>query len=289
MNAERSPPVFILHSSLIIHYSSLLCDMGWYTYKPYVSVAQRKAKSLRHAGKLKEKGQELQPVHVEGLKLGRTFWGKAWCTQIESLSDFASRLPKGKSYVRNDSIIDMQIRPGLITAMVMGSELYSIRIKITPLDGRRWKAMKGRCVGQIGSLVELLQGKLSDSVMSTVTGKNDGLFPKSDEIEMHCSCPDAAEMCKHLAAVLYGVGCRLDDQPELLFKLRQVDHLELLTEATQSPAFEADGGGRKIIAAGDLSDVFGIEVEAPAPEVASVEKSLAPKRPAKRKKRADQL
>jgi uncharacterized Zn finger protein len=235
--------------------------MGWYYFKPRPTVAQRRAKAMRAAGKLKEKGQELQPVHVEGMKLGKTFWGKAWCTQIESLSDFASRLPRGKSYVRNDSIIDMQVRPGMITAMVMGSELYTIRIKITPLDKRRWKAMKGRCVGQIGSLVELLQGKLSDSVMATVTGKTDGLFPKSDEIEMHCSCPDSAEMCKHLAAVLYGVGCRLDEQPELLFKLRQVDHIELLTEATQSPAFESDGGDRKTIATGDLNDVFGIEID----------------------------
>ncbi len=254
--------------------------MGWYTYKPYVSVSQRKAKALRTAGKLKEKGQELSPVHVEGLKLGKTFWGRSWCEQIESLSDFASRLPKGKSYVRNDAILDMQVRPGLITAMVMGSELYSIRIKISPLDKRRWKSLKGRCVGQIGSLVELLQGRLSDSVMATVTGKNDGLFPKSDEIELQCSCPDSALMCKHLAAVLYGVGCRLDEQPDLLFKLRQVDHTELLTEATQSPAFEADGGGRKIIASSDLNDVFGIEVE-PESAVPQVAKSETPSGKAK--------
>jgi uncharacterized Zn finger protein len=262
--------------------------MSWYFHKPYVSVAQRRAKAMRAAGKLAEKGQELAPIHVEGMKLGKTFWGKAWCQQIETFSDISSRLPRGKSYVRNDSIIDLQVRPGLITAMVMGSELYTIRVKIAPLDKRRWKSIKARCVGHIGSLVELLQGKMSDSVMASVTARDDGLFPKSNEIEMDCSCPDMASMCKHLAAVLYGVGCRLDEKPELLFKLRQVDHLELLAEATQAPAFDTSNARRKTIATGDLNDVFGIEIDAPLAEEQPQSEPLLspdPKAPEPKRKR----
>jgi uncharacterized Zn finger protein len=239
--------------------------MGWYTHKPYVSAAQRKAKARREVEKRTNRGQEMSPVHVEGLKLGKTFWGKAWCKHIEGFCDFDSRLPRGKTYVRNDSILDLQIRTGLVTAMVMGSELYSIRVKISPLTPAQWKAIKKKCAGQIGSLVELLQGRLSDAVMESVTGQNDGLFFKPGQITMACSCPDSAEMCKHLAAVLYGVGCRLDEEPELLFKLRGVDHLELLTEATRAASVVTEVGNRKTIAAGDLSDVFGIDLEGFAP------------------------
>jgi uncharacterized Zn finger protein len=240
--------------------------MGWYSHKPYVSAAQRKAKARREVEKREKKGQEMLPVHVEGLKLGKTFWGKAWCKHIEGFCDFDNRLPRGKTYVRNDSILDLQIRTGLVTAMVMGSELYSIRVKIAPLTAGQWKAIKKKCAGQIGSLVELLQGRLSDAVMESVTGQNDGLFFKPGQITMECSCPDAAEMCKHLAAVLYGVGCRLDEEPELLFKLRGVDHLELLTEATKAASVAGEVGNRKTIAAADLSDVFGIDLDVLTPE-----------------------
>jgi len=236
--------------------------LSWYFHKPYVSAAQRKAKARREVAKREKKGQHLLPVHVEGLKLGKTFWGKAWCQHIESFSDYQSRLPRGKTYVRNESIIDMQVRAGMITAMVMGSELYTIRVRITPLSAAQWRSIKKKTAGQINSLVELLQGKLSDAVMQSVTGHTDGLFPKPGQIEMECSCPDSAEMCKHLAAVLYGVGCRLDEQPELLFKLRGVDHTELISEATRAASVSTDAGNRKTIAASDLNAVFGIEIDA---------------------------
>ncbi len=235
--------------------------MGWYFHKPYVSAAQRKAKARREKVKLEEKGMALAPVHVEGLQMGKTFWGQSWCKHIESFSDLSSRLPRGKTYVRNESIIDLQVRQGLIAAMVMGSELYSIRIKIAPLTPTQWKNLKRKTAGQIGSMVELLQGRLSDSVMQSVTGSSDGLFPKTGQIEMECSCEDNAQMCKHLAAVLYGVGCRLDEEPELLFKLRGVDHRELITEATNAAGSATVVGDRKVIAAGDLSAVFGIELD----------------------------
>jgi uncharacterized Zn finger protein len=253
--------------------------LSWYFHKPYVSAAQRKARARREVAKREKKGQHLDPVHVEGLKLGKTFWGKAWCTHIESFSDFESRLPKGKTYVRNESVIDMQIRTGLITAMVMGSELYSIRVRITPLGAAQWKSIKKKTAGQIGSLVELLQGRLSDAVMSSVTGQSDGLFPKPGQITMECSCPDSAEMCKHLAAVLYGVGCRLDEQPELLFKLRGVDHTELLSEATRAASVASEVGDRKTIAVSDLNDVFGIEIDSSAPVIAPSEPETEPKKP----------
>ena len=254
--------------------------MGWYYFKPYVSVAARQAKAKREVQKLKKKGRTITPVKIEGRAIATTFWGTAWCDNLESYSDFANRLPRGRSYVKNGSVCDLQIEPGKVTAMVCGSELYHITIKIRPLPADTWTAIKARCAGQIGSLIELLQGKLSKAVMEVVTRRDGGLFPEPREIDMDCSCPDWADMCKHVAAALYGVGARLDHQPELLFALRQVDHLELIAgagAATASVGKQPGRGGRRIAAA-DVADVFGVELEAPAPVAAPAPQPAPPRR-----------
>src|SRR4051812_38619004 len=244
---------------------------GYYDsyYPPYVSVAERRAKAAKEVAKPAKKGQKISPVKIDGRAIARTFWGKAWCDNLESYSDFSNRLPRGRTYVRNGSVVDLQIGPGKVTALVSGSELYRVTIKIKPLPAATWKAVKAECAGQIGSLVELLQGKLSKSVMEVVTRKDGGLFPKPKEIDMACSCPDYAGMCKHVAATLYGVGARLDERRELLFELGEVDHLELIAGAGDAAALGKPAAGGKTIAAGDQADVFGIELDEPAAPVVS--------------------
>jgi uncharacterized Zn finger protein len=235
--------------------------MSWYYYKPYVSVAQRRANAAREVAKRQKKGETVSPVIIDGRKIVTTFWGSAWCKNLESYSDFCNRLPRGRTYVRNGSVVHLQIEPRKITALVSGSELYEVTVAITALPGASWQAVKRQCAGQIGSLVELLQGRLSKSVMDIVTRRDGGLFPKPREIKMSCTCPDWAGMCKHVAAVLYGVGARLDQQPELLFRLREVDHLELIAEAVVSaPVGRASARRKKTIASSDLANVFGIEL-----------------------------
>jgi uncharacterized Zn finger protein len=238
--------------------------MGWGYYPTYVSVAQRRAKALREAQKLSRKGGHVSPIHVAGRVIAATFWSKAWCDKLESYSHFENRLPRGRTYVRNGSVVDLQIEPGKVTSLVNGSNLYRISIGIRPLAAERWKSIKAQCGGQIGSLVELLQGRVSGGVMEIVTGREFGLFPAPEEIEMSCSCPDWAEMCKHVAATLYGVGCRLEREPELLFKLRGVDHLELIAQAGSPMAKSKAAGKRKTIASDRLADVFGIELDTSA-------------------------
>ena len=250
--------------------------MGWgddYNRFPkYVSVAERKAKALHEVAKLAKRGHVASPVVVQGRKIATTFWGKAWNANLEVYSDFASRLPRGRSYCCNGSVVDLKIEPGLIKAMVAGTHLYEVEIKIEPLDKAAWEAVKRQCAGQIGSLVELLQGKLSKSVMEVVTAPGTGLFPEPNKIRLSCSCADYADMCKHVAAVLYGVGSRLDAQPELLFTLRKVDQLELLAAAGEGTAATKKPGKSKRLAASDLSDVFGIEMEVAPPEKATKKK-----------------
>jgi uncharacterized Zn finger protein len=250
--------------------------MRWrYGYKPYVPVARRRAHAARELAKRLKKGEAVSPVVIEGRTIVSTFWGKAWCTNLESYSDFENRLPRGRTYVRNGSVVDLRIEKGRIRALVSGSELYKTEIEIVPLPSHAWKRVKTLCVGKIGSLVELLQGKLSSAVMEAVTNRSEGLFPKPSEIQMRCSCPDYAGMCKHVAAVMYGIGNRFDSSPALLFELRGVDHTELIAEAIPAaPARAAPGA--PTIEASELGAIFDIEIEGtpvttpPRPRTAAV-------------------
>jgi uncharacterized Zn finger protein len=235
--------------------------MGWhYGFRPYVPVAQRRAQAMREVAKRIKKGQVVSPVHIEGRSITATFWGQAWCENLESYSDFANRLPRGRTYVRNGSVVHLKIDKGRIEALVSGSELYEVRIEIGAHSTQNWRALKEQCAGKIGSLVELLQGKLSRAVMELVTDRDQGLFPKPKEITMRCSCPDYAGMCKHVAAVMYGVGNRLDSSPELLFVLRGVDHGELIEQAIPKAPTKSRSNA-PTIATDDLGAIFDIEID----------------------------
>ncbi len=232
---------------------------GW---KPYVPVAVRRAQALKKMAKLRKKGLDIQPVEIEGRKISRTFWGKAWCDHLESLGDYANRLPRGRIYVRNGSVCHLEMTQGTVKAMVSGSDLYNVNVSIKKLSSQTWRDIKSRCAGQIGSLLELLQGKLSKNIMMAVTDRQKGLFPLSSEIRFTCDCPDWAVMCKHVAAVLYGVGARLDEKPQMLFRLRGVDHEKLISADADAVMATTTGepGRRGRIVQGDLKDVFGIEI-----------------------------
>jgi len=264
--------------------------MSWYhEYKPYVSVAQKRAKAAKEMQKLAKNGLKITPVNIAGRKITTTFWGDAWCTNLEGYSDFVNRLPRGRTYVRNGSVVHMSIEEGLILAYVSGSELYKVKIKIKPLAKDQWERLKRESAGKMGTLIELLQGKLSKSMMEMVTDRKNGLFPKPSEIEMKCSCPDYAGMCKHVAAVMYGIGNRLDSSPEMLFELRGVDHLELIEQAIPAAPI-GTRTGTPAISNDDLSDIFGIELSDETPASRSpaktsaksgVKQALTPKAPVK--------
>ncbi|MCF6263512.1 MAG: helix-turn-helix domain-containing protein [Xanthomonadales bacterium] len=268
--------------------------MSYDRWPPYVPVAQRRAKAAREINKLRKKGKKIEPVEVQGRKIAATFWGQAWCDHLEKFSDYENRLPRGRTYVRNGSVCHLAIVKGKVAAIVSGSELYQINIDIKPLSARKWSNVRKQCAGQIGSMLELLQGQFSDNVMKIVTDQNNGLFPQPNEISLACDCPDWAEMCKHIAAVLYGVGARLDQQPELLFLLRNVDHEELIsTELDIQTAMPGKGKGRRLVGA-DLAGVFGIDMDEPVKlrrkkklarrkVVANTRKNITQKKVAKKK------
>ncbi|MBU4272398.1 MAG: SWIM zinc finger family protein [Planctomycetes bacterium] len=237
--------------------------MSWYyDWKPYVSVAERRRRARKKMDALRRKGVDIQPITIDGRKIAKTFWGEAWCDHLESFSDYENRLPRGRTYVRNGSVCHLSVAEGRIEAKVSGTELYNVCIQIKKLSAKKWNGIKQRCAGQIGSLLELLQGRLSSHVMGVVTDQRKGLFPLSGEISLRCDCPDGAVMCKHVAAVLYGVGARLDHKPELLFTLRGVNHEELIAADAEAAVSAATSSGKsKRLAAAELSDVFGIDLD----------------------------
>ena len=254
----------------------------WWSYGRKPGVREQRQRAEREGKRLtKERGKDGRqpaPVAIEGRTIARSFWGKAWCENLESYRDYEYRLPRGRSYVRHGAVMDLDVTPGKITAVVSGTSLYEVEIAIQPIEATHWGRIKGDCAGEVGSLIELLEGRLSDRVMRIITHREQGLFPKPAQIKMSCSCPDWATMCKHVAAVMYGIGARLDAQPELLFRLRQVDHGELIAAATDLEV-KPRRGGRKTVASEDLGSVFGIELTeaAHAPS--------APVKPPARKKR----
>src|SRR5882724_10960482 len=195
----------------------------YFQWKPYVPVAERRRKAEQVAAKLNKKGQTLAPVTASRGAIAKTFWGKAWCANLEHYGDYSNRLPRGRTYLRNGSVLDLKISTGQVLAQVMGSALYKVAVNVAEVPKMQWQALGKDCVDSIDSLVELLQGRLSKNTMERICRPGTGLFPAPKEIKFTCSCPDWAAMCKHVAAVFYGIGARLDAQPELLFRLRKVD------------------------------------------------------------------
>ena len=259
--------------------------MSFYGWRPYVPVAERRHKAMRELEKRKKQGHDVSPVSIAGRTIATTFWGKAWCENLERYSDYANRLPRGRTYVRNGSVVDLQIAPGAIHAHVSGSELYKVTLEIAPVAKTHWKSICDDCGGAIDSLVELLQGRLSKGVMERICRQKQGLFPAPAEIHLSCSCPDWADMCKHVAAVLYGIGARLDRQPELLFRLRGVDEMELLASAGKgAPLGKLAPAAGKRLGGEDLSAMFGLDMaQGAGAEVGAAGKKPAKKQPAAKK------
>jgi len=256
--------------------------MYYSRWKPYVSVAERRHKAAKEMQKLGKKGRAVSPVVIAGRTIASTFWGKAWCDNLERYSDFSNRLPRGRTYVRNGSVLDLQIAPGEVKALVSGSEIYKVAVKVSTVAMAHWTAICTDCAGGIDSLVELLQGRFSKGVMERICREKTGLFPAPGEITFTCSCPDWASMCKHVAAVFYGIGARLDDRPELLFHLRKVDEKDLIAKAGSGlPLSKKGPGADKVLAADDLAEMFGLEMAGAEADAASASAPARVKAPGK--------
>jgi uncharacterized Zn finger protein len=242
---------------------------------------------VREIEKRRKKGDSVSPITIEGRTIAKTFWGQSWCRNLEHYSDFANRLPRGRTYVRNGSVVHLEIERGSVRALVSGSELYKVEIGIRPVGRQQWKSICRDCAGAIDSLIELLQGRFSKGVMERICRQQEGLFPSPGEIRMKCSCPDGAYMCKHVAAVLYGIGARFDKEPELLFRLREVNEKELVVGVGKDlPLIRQTPASEKVLGGENLAEIFDLDM-AETTEAPAMKKSRAKSKKnakAKRKK-----
>ncbi len=241
-----------------------------YGYPRYVSVGEKRARARRKLEQLRKKHPGIRPVVIEGNTLVHTWWGKAWNSNLGKYADYENRVGRGRSYLRHGAVLDLQISPGRVSSLVQGSRgnPYKITIEIKPISRSIWKKIKVACEGQVASLQELLDGRFPKDLMELFTAKGSGLFPSPKEIEFKCSCPDWAYMCKHVAATLYGIGTRLDEDPSLFFILRKLKMEDLITQAVRDKSAkllkQAEKKTSRVIDDADIGDVFGIELGAAA-------------------------
>jgi uncharacterized Zn finger protein len=248
--------------------------MSWYQDE---SSEERKASVQRDLERRRKRGEEFVPLVVPqgSRKLVSTFWGKAWCQHLEKFQDYEYRLPRGRSYLRQGLVYNLSVDAGLITAQVSGSSMYEVSVRVAPLQAEAWTDMKAACAGQVGSLLDLLSGNLGTGVMAVICDRDKGIFPTPREIKMSCTCPDWADMCKHVAAVMYGVGVKFDSDGALFFRLRQVDPADLMAVGAGELLAGGEGTGDGL-SGEDLSALFGIDLSAAEEEAPQEE---PPKRP----------
>ncbi len=234
---------------------------GYYDYKP---VSKTKADSAKALEKLKKINPNISPVIIEGRKIANTWWGSAWNNNLESYADYSNRIERGKAYVKSGMVLDLQIKTGVVTGLVQGSRKspYHITVKIDKMPSNKWNKIVELCSHRIADMAELVEGKFPNELAELFLRQGQGLFPSPKEIHFDCSCPDWADMCKHVAAVLYGIGARFDNDPMLFFKLRDVDFTELLKksidEKIDSMLKNADKKSKRVIDDADISELFGV-------------------------------
>ena len=238
--------------------------MGRNSFPQYESAASKKAKANTALDRARKKNPEIEPVIIEGRTLAKNWWGKAWNANLESYADYHNRIGRGKSYVRNNAVLDLKITKGQVGAKVQGSRAkpYVVEIKIDPLNTLKWEKVIERCNHRIDSLEQLIAGKFPKELEVLFTNQQYGMFPSPKEIHFNCSCPDWASMCKHVAAALYGIGTRLDQNPMMFFELRDLDEKELVKKSMaikiESMLKNAGKKSTREIAEEDVLDLFGL-------------------------------
>lgn len=246
----------------------------WYSYQRAPLVTELAADASREAKRRERLGEHLEPIQASGRAVSTTPWGRAWCDNLISYSGLINRFERGRKYLRHGAVIDLKIAPSEVRAIVVGSSVYDVKITLKPIQPERWRAIQADCAGGISSLVSLLKGEVSPEISTRIARPKDGLFPDFLEVHFSCTCPDYATVCKHVAATVYGVGMRLDDAPELLFTLRQVDPSDLIATATKGVVLTAPPPTGRTLQASDLADLFGVDLDLTPPAPAFDEEQL---------------
>jgi uncharacterized Zn finger protein len=232
--------------------------MGW----SHEAAHEQKEHLQRQIDRRLKRGETMEVLTAPSgsKKLCTTFWGQAWCRNLEAYQVYDARLPRGRSCLRQGRVFNLDISAGRISALVAGADLYEASVHIQPLSPERWQEISSAATSRAPSMLDLLAGRLGDDLMQLLTNPEHGLFPNPKEIRFDCSCPDYADLCEHTAAALYGTGLKLDADPALLFTLRGVDPTALLATASSAAASTLPDT-RGDLSDIDLSALFGIDLQ----------------------------
>ena len=231
--------------------------------QPSVSELRRRAEvSVSSA---RRKGQIMEPAipQTRSGPVCQSWWGQAWCQNLERYADYSTRLERGRRYIRSGTVLDLKIRKGRIEARVQGSRRapYKVEIRISPLSEEKCQMILEKCGRRIRTMEDLIYGRFPEELKELFT-QEDGLFPRPTEISFMCSCPDWALMCKHVAAAMYGVGLRLDENPFYFFELRGVEVDRFIDVALDNKVERmldnASVMTSRIMETDDLMDLFGV-------------------------------
>ncbi len=231
----------------------LLSTMSWDEEERPLRAAELEALASERLAELRAVGEELCPVVERSRALARHFWGKAWMRQLAHCESGGFALAPGRTLLRHQCVLDVQLSPGLVRARVSTQRLEEVELRLAPLDEERQEELLRHCQGRIDSLVSLMEGKVDAAVLECLCDPQQGLLPEPADWKMSCSCADWAEPCPHAAAAIYAAGVLIDADPSLLFTLRAFDPAALLAPVEQ--AAPAD------FAAEDLGKLFGIELD----------------------------
>lgn len=227
------------------------------------TVSEMEATAEAELKKARKKGLDMQPAvpKTGGNRICTSWWGKSWCDNLERYADYSNRLPRGKKYIRHKCVLDLKIQKGEVNALVSGSSVYKVRIRFDPLKKEKEKELSDKCSREIENIEELIQGRFPESLKSLFYEKG-GLFPSPKEIHFSCSCPDFAVMCKHVAAVMYGIGVRLDEDPLQFFVLRGIDVEPFVTHVIEDKVDtmlkNARKPTRRVLEMEDIEGLIGI-------------------------------
>ena len=209
-------------------------------------------------------------VKIDGKVISSSWWGQMWCRNIENYSNIRNRLERGRTYIRQNTVKSLSISNNCAESQVQGhsKEPYRVIINIKTIEKSKYDNILNKCENSVDNLESLMTGSFPKEYQQFFTDEEYGLFPKSNEIDYNCTCLDYEKnmhMCKHIAATMYAIGNKLDNDPLIFFKLRGIDISEfsnkILKKETEFVWNNINGESNRKINSNDISFLFGVDCD----------------------------
>lgn len=177
-------------------------------------------------------------------RAAETWWADRWLNVLHRFG-WKGRLANGRMYADEGRVTSFNVETGRIAAKVQGTRTqpYDVTIQIRPLPDSDWDLVVDILSCQALFTAQLLAGDMPQDIEEVFEAAYAPLFPRSkDDIKAHCTCPDYANPCKHIAAVYYVMADTFDKDPFVIFHLRGRGRDQLIGMLRAARAAEAQAG-----------------------------------------------